>query len=378
MPTILIIDDDPTLVEMLVFVLQRGGFMPRTAQDGQRAMEILATEPVDAVVLDVMLPDMDGFTICQHIRSNPRTATMPILMLSARTQVADRLTGFEVGADDYVPKPADPKEILARVRVLLQRAQRRPPPGIVITFAGAKGGVGTTTVALNVALALATEGRRVILVELTGAGPVGPWILGLSPAQTLLGLSEPSALPLTLGSLRTAILTHRSGLDYLAGKGPEWVPLVYPQGFLAETMLLLQKAYDVVIVDLGVSALFGALEVLRHSSLILPVTELDSVALEHVPLLRRWLEEHKLGAPGFVLVDRTRALNKEAPTAIAGRLGWGIVAVIPPAPEALYHAHARQEPLHLADPESEASLAYAGLARKLLAPRLEIAPELQP
>ena len=141
---------------------------------------------------------------------------------------------------------------------------------------------------------------------------------------------------------------------------------------------LLQEVYDVVIVDLGISALYSALEVLRHSSLILPVTELDSLALEHLLPLRRWLEQHTLHAPGFVLVDRSWGATKESPTAIAGRLGWGIVAVIPPAPEALYHAHARQEPLCLANPENETSLALASLARKLLAPRLEIAPELQP
>ena len=98
--TILIVDDDPALVEMLTFMLGRGGFQTRAAYDGTRALEILGAEPIDLVVLDVMLPDMDGFEICRRIRRIPEIGELPILMLSARTQVADRLSGFESGADD--------------------------------------------------------------------------------------------------------------------------------------------------------------------------------------------------------------------------------------------------------------------------------------
>src|SRR4030042_5896959 len=108
--TVLIVDDDPSLVEMLTFVLNRGGFQTQAAYDGSRALEILSTEPIDLVVLDVMLPDMDGFEISRKIRGLAEIGDLPILMLSARTQVSDRLDGFESGADDYVPKPAEPKE----------------------------------------------------------------------------------------------------------------------------------------------------------------------------------------------------------------------------------------------------------------------------
>ena len=83
--TVLIVDDDPTLVEMLTFVLERAGFETRNAQDGARALAIANAEEIDLIVLDVMLPDMDGFEICQRIREMPRGAHVPILMLSART-----------------------------------------------------------------------------------------------------------------------------------------------------------------------------------------------------------------------------------------------------------------------------------------------------
>ena len=378
--TVLIVDDDPTLVEVLTLVLKRGGFVPRAASDGLQAIQALDTELADAIILDIMLPDMDGFEVCRRIRGNPKTAEIPILMLSARTQITDRLSGFEAGADDYVPKPADPKEILARLRALLNRAQRRPPqPKPVVTFVGVKGGVGTTTVALNVALALVAEGHRVILLELSSIGIAAPWLLALTPSQNLLGLSALPGLQLTMAALQTAIVVHPSGLHYLAGQDHQVGPLRYPQGFLGETVRLLQEQYEVVIIDLGVSALSMATEALVQSSIILPVTELESVALWHLPALMNWLQRNKLEkVPGLVLVDRTYGVSKESPSAIASRLRLGIVAVIPPAPETLYHAHARQEPLFLADPHGEASLALAALGRQLLAPRLEIAPDLRP
>ena len=92
---ILIVDDDPTLVEMLTFVLTRGGYETVAATDGSRAIELLRTIPIDLVVLDVMLPDVDGYEICRRIRALPAVGQTPILMLSARTQVPHRLSGFE-------------------------------------------------------------------------------------------------------------------------------------------------------------------------------------------------------------------------------------------------------------------------------------------
>src|SRR5690554_6514712 len=187
---ILIVDDDPTLIEMLTFVLTRGGYETAAAADGNRAIEILRTTPIDLVVLDVMLPDTDGYEICRRIRALPGIGQLPILMLSARTQVPHRLTGFESGADDYVPKPADPKEILARVRALLVRAGRAKAAPPVIAFVGVKGGVGATTTSVNVALSLLSAHPRTVLVELGQSGQSGAWQLGLTPRESLLDLTS--------------------------------------------------------------------------------------------------------------------------------------------------------------------------------------------
>lgn len=379
--TILIVDDDPALVEMFTFMLGRGGFQTRAAYDGTRALEILESEPIDLVVLDVMLPDMDGFEICRRIRRIPEIGELPILMLSARTLVADRLSGFESGADDYVPKPADPKEILARVRALLSRAERgRGVTAPAITFLGAKGGVGTTTTALNVALSLVADHRRTVFFELGCVGLTAAWILSLEPSQTLLDLTAPSGFTLTMGALKTCIFSHRSGLDYLPGHGHAISEGKYCPGLLAETIGLLQSQYDVVIIDLGVSALVASPGILIHSSAVVPVAEYDDACIWHLRALLDWLRQSGVNnkVPGFVLVDRTSGPSKPPASEVASRVGLGILAVIPPAAAALYHANSRREPLFLADPDSPTSVGIAELGRRVTATPIEVPLTLRP
>lgn len=379
--TVLIVDDDPTLVEMLTFVLERAGFETRSAHDGARALAILNAEPVDLVVLDVMLPDMDGFEICQSIRALPDGSDVPILMLSARTQITDRLSGFESGADDYVPKPADPKEIVARVRALVARAQRtRGMVAPVIAFVGCKGGVGTTTTALNVALAQVTERKRVALIELGTTGVTVPWLLGLEAGQTLLDQVPPKGVRLSQGALQTCTHAHTSGLHYIAGHGHEIGATRYPPGVLGEAVRLLQASYDLVIIDLAGCALPSSGEALISATAIVPVAEHDRLSTWHLKALLAWLASNKLDAkvPGFVLVDRSLGPTKEAPTAVASEVGLGVIAVIPEATSTLYHANNRQEPLYIADPDCPASLACADLGRRITATPIEVPVAMRP
>jgi DNA-binding response OmpR family regulator len=118
--TILVVDDEPTIREVVVSYLQRDGFRTLEAADGNRARELLETEPPDLVVLDVMLPGPDGLELCRWIRSRSK---LPVIMLTARGEESDRIVGLELGADDYVTKPFSPRELAARVRTVLRRAE---------------------------------------------------------------------------------------------------------------------------------------------------------------------------------------------------------------------------------------------------------------
>jgi DNA-binding response OmpR family regulator len=120
MTTVLVVDDEPTIREIVAGYLEREGYRTLEAADGNRARELLETEAPDLVVLDLMLPGTDGLELCRWIRSRSR---LPVIMLTARGEESDRIVGLELGADDYVTKPFSPRELAARVRTVLRRAE---------------------------------------------------------------------------------------------------------------------------------------------------------------------------------------------------------------------------------------------------------------
>jgi DNA-binding response OmpR family regulator len=119
-PHILLIEDDPRLAGMVSEYLGEAGFRVSVAGEGRDGLARLAREPYDALILDLMLPDMDGLEVCRQLRAKSDT---PVLMLTARGDTMDRVVGLEIGADDYLPKPFEPRELLARLRAILRRRQ---------------------------------------------------------------------------------------------------------------------------------------------------------------------------------------------------------------------------------------------------------------
>jgi two-component system, OmpR family, phosphate regulon response regulator PhoB len=122
MPTILIIEDEPALVELLRYNLEAEGFGIEVATTGSAAEDALANGRFDAILLDWMLPEVSGIELCRRIRQRPETRTLPIIMLTARGEEADRIRGLATGADDYVVKPFSVNEVIARIRALLRRS----------------------------------------------------------------------------------------------------------------------------------------------------------------------------------------------------------------------------------------------------------------
>jgi DNA-binding response OmpR family regulator len=119
---VLVIDDDERLNKLLTEYLTRFGFSVHTATHPDAGLRALKTDPPDLLVLDVMLPDTDGLTVCRKVRE---TCRVPIIMLTARGDVADRILGLELGADDYLPKPFEPRELVARMQAVLRRGEHR-------------------------------------------------------------------------------------------------------------------------------------------------------------------------------------------------------------------------------------------------------------
>ncbi len=129
---ILIVDDEADLVELVSYNLKKEGFAVDSATDGESALRKIRREGYDLVVLDLMLPGIQGLEMCRIIRNDQKTAGLPVIMLTAKGEEVDKILGLEIGADDYITKPFSPKELIARVKAVLRRTEKKIASGRIV------------------------------------------------------------------------------------------------------------------------------------------------------------------------------------------------------------------------------------------------------
>jgi pilus assembly protein CpaE len=253
---ILVVDDDPNVQRLLGYTLKQEGYEVVVAADGAEGYRLWGAEMPALILLDVMLPKLDGYQVAAKIRAEEVDSHVPIIMLTAESDVEQKIRGLRAGADDYLVKPFHPAELLARIKSLLARFAPkdllvgRPPLGRVLAFYGAKGGVGTTTIAINVAIALQRGlGRRVCLVDANlQFGDHRVFMdLGLDRKSIVDAVSAPS---IDADLLRSVVVEHESKIDLLlAPPTPEQAELVTKE-HLTQVIEVLRGMYDYVVVDL--------------------------------------------------------------------------------------------------------------------------------
>jgi two-component system alkaline phosphatase synthesis response regulator PhoP len=133
-PRILMVDDEKDIVDLVAYNLEKEGYETLKALDGEKALQLVRTKTPDLVVLDLMLPGIQGLEVCKRIRKDPETAFIPIIMLTAKGAEIDKIVGLEVGADDYITKPFSVKELLARIKAVLRRSEARRAAGQAEVF----------------------------------------------------------------------------------------------------------------------------------------------------------------------------------------------------------------------------------------------------
>jgi DNA-binding response OmpR family regulator len=371
---ILVVDDEPNVLRLIGYALQIEGYEIVTAETGVEALKKVETEGPDLVILDIMLPDLSGIEVCQQLRSKPETIDLPIIMLSARTQVPDRIKGLEAGADEYVTKPVDSDEMVARVAALLDRTQRlRQAQPVrrakVLGFIGAKGGVGTTTVALNVASVLARQEKSVIAVELRSNYGTFSLQLRKVPDENLGTLPELDPEQSNERELSKRLFSSPFGLRVLFGpqKADEFKEIEPDQ---AEAVIEgLAGMADYIVIDLPYSASSANQAAIRCCDYVALVVapELTCVMAGKVTLELLGLWGVSGGLVGAVVVNRTIAARAMKLREIRSRLGCEIVGVVPPAAEACIAAQERGVPLVIYEPDIMAAANLTEMANKLVA-----------
>jgi pilus assembly protein CpaE len=289
---ILVVDDDPNVQRLLQYTLKQEGYEVITAADGAEGFRLWGAENPALILLDVMLPKLDGYQVATKIRQEEgSTGHVPIIMLTAEREVEQKVRGLRAGADDYLIKPFHPAELLARIKSLLARfAPRdalvgRPPLGRVFALYGAKGGVGTTTIAINAAIALHRElGRKVCLVD-------GNLQFGDHRVFLDLGLDRKSIVDIVTATsidqdlVRQVLVKHDSGIDLLlAPPSPETAELV-TQEHMPVILDNLRSLYDYVLVDIDKRLDDVNLGIIETSELVFVVMTADLSCLKNVRLV---------------------------------------------------------------------------------------------
>jgi pilus assembly protein CpaE len=355
MSTILIIDDDINALKLLGYTLSKTGFEILAAQDGIEGLQKAEAYLPDLIVSDLMMPQMDGYEVTRRLRANPNTKHIPIIMLTAKSQVHDKVAGFEAGVDDYVTKPVMPAELIARIKAHLTR---RPTPTTVkarakiVGFLGAKGGVGLTTVMVNLGLAIQQNSKIVILVDFqTSRGTVSQQLGQVN--NNLLSLLKKPPNTFTVETLNQILLKHQSGLSLLPalhGVYARYQPLEPPQ---AKAILnVVDTISDYVLVDLGTTINQTTETVLKLCHQICIVTEPNLLAIDLSRRVIQYLTEVGLDNHpiGLILVSRGHSTPPFTPEQIKAALKQEVWGTIPAAPELAYQAIQAKTPMIILQP----------------------------
>ncbi len=367
---ILIVDDDVDSLKLIGLMLQRQGYEIIAANSGLQALQKAAAETPDLIILDVMMPDMDGYDVCRRLRAHSGTQSIPIIMFTAKTLVDDKVAGFEAGADDYLTKPTHPAELASRVKAILARSAAKrggSDQGKLLAILGAKGGVGTTTVATNIAAALVKREPALLADLRPGQGSLGV-SLGFARATGLANLMTKPAGEITPRLISGEITSHSTGIRLLlSSTRPKEAQLsVSPDSILA-IVRGLRALSRLVILDMGAGLPSVTQRIMREVGHVILVMDPMRITLTMARALLDDLEELGVGQgrTSLVLVNRTQSSLQVSWQEAEQILGRNMQAIISPAPELAFQANEASVPILTLQPGAVVSSQYQKLAEEI-------------
>ncbi len=256
MTRILVVDDSPINLKLVSAALTPAGYEIITAQNGREALQRVEGIEPDMIILDVMMPELNGYEVCRRLRQRANLGQLPIMMLTANDSLEERINGLEAGADDYMSKPFEVPELQARVKALLRRAapaqaMTATRQGKVIAVFSLRGGIGVSTLATNLAAGLAQLwGQPTVLVDLVLASGQSALMLNAPLRHTWADLAEASVGEIDGDLLDSALLSHPCGTRVLAAAArPEQSELITAEK-VSHVVSLLKQRYEYVVLDL--------------------------------------------------------------------------------------------------------------------------------
>lgn len=377
---ILVIDDDVDTLRLVGLMLQKQGYGVSAAPNGAQGLAKALEERPDLILLDVMMPEMDGYEVARRLRNNPSTVNIPILMFTAKSQLDDKVTGFEVGADDYLTKPTHPTELQSHIKALLARASKQSPKdivtalhehhGYIVGVLAARGGLGVSSVAANLAASLFTRTQSdVILAEMVpGQGTFG-FNFGVSSQRSMNDFLQVTPPEITREKIQTALVPHNSGVKLLvASANPRDVTLT-SQTFNYETLVTrLASMARFVVLDLGTGLPTFVQKILPLCSERVVVMEGTPSAIQHTKALISNMTDLNINPNSITVIlnNRQRSEAQMPWTQVQDKLGHQIANTLTPAPELFLQAERMQTPAVMCQPTNMTSQQFLKAADSVI------------
>jgi pilus assembly protein CpaE len=375
---VFLVDDDEMIRKMMCTLLTKQGFEVIPIEDGPNTLEKLKTMLPDIILLDVMMPGMDGFTVCREIRVNHATSQIPIIMLTSLDSVEFKVKGFNSGADDYLAKPCDTAELVARINVLIRRAEASAPKVLApvftlareaartITVFSLRGGAGVSTIAVNLAAGLSQLWQmQVALVDMVSVAGQTALFLNQSLRNTWADLCKMEVID--EDAVLSALLPHESRVRTLASpRRPEESEMLTQEKVLT-TLEVLRSTFPYMILDMPHDLSERSLTALDLSDVILVITQPEIASLRATSMALEIFDTLKYNAQKkiYIILNRTFPRNGLAVIDIERMLKSKIDLVLPYAADDCISALNIGNPPVLSDPEGSLGVIFEDMAMAL-------------
>ncbi|MPM21972.1 Sensor histidine kinase RcsC [bioreactor metagenome] len=374
---ILLVDDEPNILEFLEMGLLNEGYRVRTALDGMTAVTIADQFEPHIVVLDVMMPDMDGYQVTATLRQMPATALTPILMFTAKSQVDDKVAGYDAGVDDYLTNPVHPAELVAHIKALLGRSRARNSAAAaqapvqkshMVGVVACRGGLGVSSCVLNLATTYAQAYKTpVYAVELRPGQGTWALELGFNNQEGLSNLLQKQVSEITPSVVESSFVATSYGIKLLLA--PSDVANLDFGGMAAKLVAIvkaLSNVQGIVLLDIGTNFIPGFENICQNLQEMILLTEPQLITVRRTKNFIQNLNKANLMAGksiDLVIYNRIRADVQMSSMQVTEELdGMPVSLLIPPAPEMANQATQRHMPLINLQPESLVSQQFARLA----------------
>jgi pilus assembly protein CpaE len=367
---ILVVDDDEMTLRLVGATLSKAGYQVITAHNGHEAFQRISENKPSLVILDVMMPDVSGFEVCTRLRSSPATAHLPVMMLTALSTVEQKIKGFEAGADDYLPKPFAPDELLMRVRVLLRRSmpisssEVESANGRIISIFSLRGGVGVSSLAANLATGLSQIwDKPAVLADLVLTAGQDALMLNLPFHHSWEDLATLPISELDDEYINQILLLYPNGTRLLAASPNPETGEKLPAETIAHVLTILKKHYHHIVIDLAHDFSEPNLVGLDASETILCVVAPELASVRAMNIALRTFEKLSISPEKIELVlNWTFQKNGLSRKDIENALHHPVKYIVPFAPDPMIAAINMGTPVVITQPESPLGMFLEDLA----------------